>query len=168
MARPPTPPSNLRQDTFISSTEVRTSYIKPFATRHYFAFIKDPRWPPAFIDNGGVRVYVREKIDEFLRRIAAEGLNRVQAMRPRTVGGRLMVKQRTRRATVVRAARRPTKPKAHCTAGARAPAMSITQRQRTLKLGDCKRAALVAEVLERNLRGWPRARWDQLTDRLRS
>jgi hypothetical protein len=73
MARPPTPPSNLRQDTFISSTEVRTSYIKPFATRHYFAFIKDPRWPPAFIDNGGVRVYVREKIDEFLRRIAAEG-----------------------------------------------------------------------------------------------
>ena len=37
-----------------------------------------------------------------------------------------------------------------------------------IKLGDYEQPVLVAEILERDLRGWPRARRDQLIDRLRS
>ena len=36
-----------------------------------------------------------------------------------------------------------------------------------IKLGDYERPALVAEILERNLRGWHRERWQALADRLR-
>ena len=72
---PPTAPLAQRQDVFVSSVDLRSGgYLKPFGVKDYYRFIKDPRWPQPVVDDGGRRIYARAAIDQFLRRVAEEGL----------------------------------------------------------------------------------------------
>jgi hypothetical protein len=72
---PPTVPLAHRQDVFLSSVDLRSGgYLKPFGVKDYYRFIKDPRWPQPVVDDGGRRIYARAAIDQFLRRVAEEGL----------------------------------------------------------------------------------------------
>ena len=40
-------------------------------------------------------------------------------------------------------------------------------RQHAMKVGDYERPEVVVQILEHNLRGWPRARWQALVDLIR-
>ena len=40
-------------------------------------------------------------------------------------------------------------------------------RRHAIKVADYERPEVVAEILKHNLRGWPRARWQALADRIR-